>query len=86
MGRLKTGTTPRLDGHTIDFSQLIPQFGDETPIPFSFSTKSIETEQVPCYITYTNATTHEIIKGGLDRSPLLLWDHQRDWPQVLSLY
>jgi tRNA uridine 5-carboxymethylaminomethyl modification enzyme len=70
MGRLKTGTTPRLDGHTIDFSQLIPQNGDENPIPFSFSTKKIETEQVPCYITYTNPTTHEIIRGGLDRSPL----------------
>jgi tRNA uridine 5-carboxymethylaminomethyl modification enzyme len=70
MGRLKTGTTPRLDGHTIDFLKLTPQYGDENPIPFSFSTKKIETNQVPCYITYTNPTTHEIIKGGLDRSPL----------------
>jgi tRNA uridine 5-carboxymethylaminomethyl modification enzyme len=70
MGRLKTGTTPRLDGHTIDFSKLIPQHGDENPIPFSFSTKKIETDQIPCYITYTNPTTHEIIKSGLDRSPL----------------
>jgi len=70
MGRLKTGTTPRLDGHTIDLSQLTPQYGDENPIPFSFSTKKIETEQVLCYITYTNPTTHEIIQGGLDRSPL----------------
>jgi tRNA uridine 5-carboxymethylaminomethyl modification enzyme len=70
MGRLKTGTTPRLDGRTIDFSQLLPQYGDELPIPFSFSTEKIETEQVPCYITYTNSTTHEIIRSGLDRSPL----------------
>jgi len=70
MGRLKTGTTPRLDGNTIDFSRLAPQYGDEPPIPFSFSTKKIETEQVPCYITYTNTTTHEIIKSGLSRSPL----------------
>ena len=70
MGRLKTGTTPRLDGNTIDFSQLTPQYGDEPPLPFSFSTEKIETEQVPCYITYTNPTTHEIIKSGLDRSPL----------------
>jgi tRNA uridine 5-carboxymethylaminomethyl modification enzyme len=70
MGRLKTGTTPRLDGNTIDFSQLTPQYGDEPPIPFSFATKKIETEQVPCYITYTNSTTHEIIKSNLDRSPL----------------
>jgi tRNA uridine 5-carboxymethylaminomethyl modification enzyme len=70
MGRLKTGTTPRLDGKTIDFSQLTPQCGDEPPIPFSFSTEKIEIEQVPCYITYTNSTTHEIIRSGLDRSPL----------------
>jgi tRNA uridine 5-carboxymethylaminomethyl modification enzyme len=70
MGRLKTGTTPRLNGHTIHFSKLVPQYGDKNPIPFSFSTKKIETDQVPCYITYTNPTTHEIIKSGLDRSPL----------------
>jgi len=70
MGRLKTGTTPRLDCNTIDFSQLTPQCGDEPPIPFSFSTEKIEVEQVPCYMTYTNPTTHEIIKSGLDRSPL----------------
>jgi tRNA uridine 5-carboxymethylaminomethyl modification enzyme len=70
MGRLKTGTTPRLDGHTIDFSKLAPQYGDENPIPFSSSTEKIETNQVPCYITYTNVATHEIIKAGLDRSPL----------------
>jgi tRNA uridine 5-carboxymethylaminomethyl modification enzyme len=70
VGRLKTGTTPRLDGHTIDFSRLTPQFGDDHPIPFSFSTEKIEQEQVPCYITYTNPATHEIIMSGLDRSPL----------------
>jgi tRNA uridine 5-carboxymethylaminomethyl modification enzyme len=70
MGRLKTGTTPRLDGKTIDFSQLTPQYGDEPPIPFSLSTEKIETEQVPSYVTYTNPTTHEIIRSGLDRSPL----------------
>ncbi len=70
MGRLKTGTTPRLDRNTIDFSQLTPQYGDEPPIPFSFSTERIETEQLPCHITYTNVTTHEIIRSSLDRSPL----------------
>jgi tRNA uridine 5-carboxymethylaminomethyl modification enzyme len=70
MGRLKTGTTPRIDGKTIDFSQLVPQYGDQPPFPFSFSTKTIDTEQVPCYITYTNPKTHEIIRSGLDRSPL----------------
>ncbi|MCX8116915.1 MAG: tRNA uridine-5-carboxymethylaminomethyl(34) synthesis enzyme MnmG [Desulfobacterota bacterium] len=70
MGRLKTGTTPRLDGKTIDFTRLTPQYGDEPPLPFSFSTEKIERPQVPCYITYTNPTTHEIIRSGLDRSPL----------------
>jgi tRNA uridine 5-carboxymethylaminomethyl modification enzyme len=70
MGRLKTGTTPRLDGKTIDYSQLTPQYGDTPPLPFSFTTEKIDVEQVPCHITYTNLTTHEIIKSGLDRSPL----------------
>jgi len=70
MGRLKTGTTPRLDSRSIDFSQLTPQYGDEPPLPFSFSTERIDTRQVPCYITYTNSMTHEIIRSGLDRSPL----------------
>ncbi len=70
VGRLKTGTTPRLDGRTIDFSTLEPQYGDEPPTPFSFETKAITREQVPCYITYTNEKTHKIIKTGLDRSPL----------------
>ena len=70
IGRLKTGTTPRLDGRTIDFSRLTPQYGDEPPVPFSFETKSISQKQIPCYITYTNKRTHELIKTGLDRSPL----------------
>jgi len=70
LGRLKTGTTPRLDGRTIDFSRLTPQYGDDPPVPFSFETKSITRDQVPCYITYTNKKTHKIIKAGLDRSPL----------------
>jgi tRNA uridine 5-carboxymethylaminomethyl modification enzyme len=70
MGRLKTGTTPRLNGRTVDFSKMVPQVGDDPPIPFSFSTKEIRRSQVPCYITYTNQKTHEVIKSGLDRSPL----------------
>ena len=70
LGRLKTGTTPRLDGRTIDFSRLTPQYGDDPPVPFSFETKSITRDQVPCYITHTNKQTHKIIKAGLDRSPL----------------
>ena len=70
MGRLKTGTTPRLNGKTVDFRKMMPQLGDDPPIPFSFSTREMRRRQVPCYITYTNPHTHEIIKGGLDRSPL----------------
>ncbi|MDY6838658.1 MAG: tRNA uridine-5-carboxymethylaminomethyl(34) synthesis enzyme MnmG [Thermodesulfobacteriota bacterium] len=70
VGRLKTGTTPRLDGRTIDFSRLEPQFGDDPPVPFSFETESLTQAQVPCHITYTNKKAHEMIKTGLDRSPL----------------
>jgi tRNA uridine 5-carboxymethylaminomethyl modification enzyme len=70
MGRLKTGTCPRLDGRTIDFSKLEPQASDDPPRPFSFMTKSIRNRLMPCYITYTNEKTHEIIRAGLDRSPL----------------
>ena len=70
IGRLKTGTPPRLDSKTIDFDRLQPQFGDCPPKPFSFMNKTIEVEQLPCFITYTNDQTHEIIRGGLGRSPL----------------
>ena len=70
MGRLKTGTTPRLNGKTVDFGRMMPQLGDDPPVPFSYSTREIGRGQVPCYITYTNRETHEIIKSGLDRSPL----------------
>ncbi len=68
--RFKTGTCPRLNKHTIDFSDLIIQEGDLIPKPFSFSTKNLKQKQVPCYITYTNKNTHEIIRANLDRSPL----------------
>ncbi len=70
LGRLKTGTTPRLNGRTIDYNGLEEQKGDENPRPFSFTTKEIPLPQVSCYVTYTNRNTHEIIKEGLDRSPL----------------
>jgi len=70
IGRLKTGTTPRLDGKTIDFSRLIPQAGDNKPVPFSFSTINQLNNQAVCYITYTNDKTHKIIQTGFDRSPL----------------
>ena len=69
-GRLKTGTCARLDGKTINFDHLAVQYGDEDIIPFSFQTKKISREQLPCYITYTNEKTHNIIKANLDRSPL----------------
>jgi tRNA uridine 5-carboxymethylaminomethyl modification enzyme len=70
VGRLKTGTTPRLDGKTIDFSRTTPQWGDDPPLPFSFGNKEIRRPQVPCYVTYTNERTHEAIRSGLSRSPL----------------
>lgn len=70
LGRLKTGTCPRLDGKSINFSVLQEQWGDDPPIPFSLSSKSISLRQVPCYITHTNPKTHQIIRSGLDRSPL----------------
>jgi glucose-inhibited division protein A len=70
VGRLKTGTPARLDGRTIDFDRLEKQYGDENPVPFSFSTERIEQSQVPCHIAYTNERSHEIIRSGLDRSPL----------------
>ncbi len=69
-GRLKTGTTPRINSRTIDYSGLEKQYGDQKPRPFSFSTKKITLPQVPCYITYTNQKTHDIIRTGLDKSPL----------------
>ncbi|HVQ62302.1 MAG TPA: tRNA uridine-5-carboxymethylaminomethyl(34) synthesis enzyme MnmG [Burkholderiales bacterium] len=70
-GRLKTGTPPRLDGRTIDFSVMKPQPGDE-PVPvFSFlGTPEMHPRQLPCWITHTNVRTHDIIRGGLDRSPM----------------
>jgi len=70
LGRLKTGTCPRLDGRTIDFFKLEPQVSDDPPQPFSFMTPSISSSLVPCFITYTNEKTHETIRAGLDRSPL----------------
>ena len=72
MGRMKTGTTPRLDGTTIDYSGLEPQYSDDPASLFSFANqgKGPQLPQRPCYITYTNEQTHEIIRGGLDRSPM----------------
>ena len=70
VGRLKTGTPARLDARSIDFTKLEKQFGDDPPHPFSFSTDRISMPQVPCHIAYTNQRSHDIIRSGLDRSPL----------------
>ena len=70
IGRLKTGTCPRLDSRTIDYSRLEVQPGDEPPPPFSFRTARIAQPQLPCHLTYTNAATHAIIRAGIDRSPM----------------
>lgn len=70
VGRLKTGTPARLDSRSIDYSKLEPQYGDDPPVPFSFSTSKIVMPQVPCHIAYTNCRSHDIIRAGLDRSPL----------------
>src|ERR1700719_3470091 len=70
IGRLKTGTCPRLGPATIDYSALEIQPGDEPPPPFSFRTERITQEQIPCHLTFTNSRTHEIIRGGIDRSPM----------------
>ncbi len=70
VGRLKTGTPPRLDGATIDFSVMVPQPGDDPPPPFSYRTDRIENRQLPCHLTHTTRATHELIQRNLDRSPL----------------
>jgi tRNA uridine 5-carboxymethylaminomethyl modification enzyme len=68
--RLKTGTPPRLDGRTIDWSRFEPQFGDPEPTPFSFLTEKINRDQVPCYVAYTSSTTHDILRENISRSPM----------------
>ncbi|WP_370310916.1 tRNA uridine-5-carboxymethylaminomethyl(34) synthesis enzyme MnmG, partial [Salipiger bermudensis] len=70
LGRLKTGTPPRLDGRTIDWSQLEEQPGDEEPVLFSFLSKAPAARQISCGITHTNERTHEIIRDNLDRSAM----------------
>ncbi|QPC45308.1 tRNA uridine-5-carboxymethylaminomethyl(34) synthesis enzyme MnmG [Kaustia mangrovi] len=70
LGRLKTGTPPRLDGRTIDWAGLAEQKGDEPPVPFSFLTTEILQPQISCHVTATNAATHALIAENLDRSPI----------------
>lgn len=70
LGRLKTGTPARLNGRTIDFSKMLIQPGDDPPPFFSFTEKTHPLAQLPCYLTYTNPLTHEIIRNNLNKSPL----------------
>jgi len=70
LDRFKTGTPPRLNGRTIDWSQTELQPGDESPQPFSFLTDRLECEQLPCWITYTNEHVHELIRANLHRAPM----------------
>ena len=70
LGRLKTGTPPRLDGRTIGWSGLNAQSGDNPPVPFSFLTSKITTPQIDCHITYTGQNAHDIIRANIDRAPI----------------
>jgi len=70
VGRLKTGTPPRVDSRSVNLAMTEAQNGDRPPRPFSLWTKKLRRKQLPCYLTYTNEKTHEIITGGLNRSPL----------------
>ncbi len=70
VGRLKTGTPPRLDRDTIDFASMTIQPGDDPPIPFSYRSEHLPQDMLPCHLTYTNTHTHEIIRENIDRSPL----------------
>ncbi len=80
-GRLKTGTPPRLDGRTIDYTKFERQPGDESPVPFSFKTDTINRKQIDCFIGYTNEGVHDIIRNNIDKSPLYSGDIQGIGPR-----
>ena len=79
--RFKTGTPPRIDGRTIDYAQTELQPGDAVPEPFSFLTDRIDTQQVPCWITYTNPVVHEVIRANLHRAPMFSGQIQSTGPR-----
>ena len=85
VGRLKTGTTPRLDARTIDYRQLTRQDSDADIIPFSFSTEKITQPLLPCHITATNTDTHTIISSYLDQSPLYSGEIKSVGPPLLPI-
>ena len=69
--RFKTGTPPRVNRKSVDFSKMIEQKGDEKIVPFSFMNDNIDREQISCYLTYTNEGTHKVISDNIDRSPYI---------------
>jgi tRNA uridine 5-carboxymethylaminomethyl modification enzyme len=81
LARFKTGTPPRLNGRTIDFSRAELQPGDDRPQPFSFMTSAITCEQMPCWITYTNEAVHELIRANLHRAPMYSGQIQSSGPR-----
>ncbi len=86
MGRLKTGTPPRLDGRTIDWAALEMQQGDDPPQPFSFLTGKITTPQIACGITRTTLATHAVIRANLHRSPMYSGQIASTGPALLPLH
>ena len=81
LGRLKTGTPPRIARDSIDFAQLEIQHGDETPAPFSFMNDAVECEQVNCWLSWTNGEIHELIRANLDRAPMYCGQIQSRGPR-----
>lgn len=81
LGRLKTGTPPRLDGKTIDWARLEPQPGDNPPVPFSYLTQKVKVTQIHCYITHTDAKTHAIIRENITRAPMYSGQIQSTGPR-----